>query len=50
MRVTIEDSDQPAHSRSLIRAFHGSQRASNTFKQVAEAKKFEGVFLCRTVC
>ena len=27
-----------------------SQRASNTFNQVAEAKRFEGVFLCRKVC
>ena len=24
-----------------------SQRASNTFKQVVEAKRFEGDFLCR---
>ena len=27
-----------------------SPRASNTFHQVAEAKRFEGVFLCRKVC
>ena len=27
-----------------------SPRASNTFNQVAEAKRFEGVFLCRKVC
>ena len=27
-----------------------SSRASNTFNQVAEAKRFEGVFLCRKVC
>ena len=27
-----------------------SQRASNTFNQVTEAKRFEGVFLCRKVC
>ena len=27
-----------------------SQRASNTFNQVVEVKRFEGVFLCRKVC
>ena len=27
-----------------------SLRASNTFNQVVEAKRFEGVFLCRKVC
>ena len=27
-----------------------SPRANNTFNQVAEAKRFEGVFLCRKVC
>ena len=27
-----------------------SPRASNTFNQVVEAKRFEGVFLCRKVC
>ena len=27
-----------------------SQRASNTFNQVVEAKRFEGVFLCKKVC
>ena len=26
-----------------------SPRASNTFNQVAEAKRFEGVFVCRKV-
>ena len=27
-----------------------SPRGSNTFNQVVEAKRFEGVFLCRKVC
>ena len=27
-----------------------SQRASNRFNQVVEAKRFEGVFLCRKIC
>ena len=29
---------------------NSSQRASNTFNHVVEAKRFEGVFLCRKVC
>ena len=29
---------------------HYSPRASNTFNQVVEANRFEGVYLCRKVC
>ena len=29
---------------------HISQRACNRFNQVVEAKRFEGVFLCKKVC
>ena len=39
--VTPNDSDVPDYV---------SPRARNRFNQVVEAKKFEGVFLCRKVC
>ena len=38
------------HPHPVGRVKGNSQRASNTFNQVVEAKKFEGVFLCRKVC
>ena len=34
----------------MIHFDHNSPRARNRFNQVVEAKKYEGVFLCRKVC
>ena len=33
-----------------IHVYLYSPRAGNRFNQVVEAKRFEGVFLCRKVC
>ena len=33
-----------------FKARHNSPRARKRFNQVVEAKRFEGVFLCRKVC
>ena len=35
---------------SLLPCINCIPRAGNKFNQVAEAKKFEGMFLCRKVC
>ena len=35
---------------SVVFAEYTSPRARNRFNQVVEAKRFEGVFLCRKVC
>ena len=42
---------QSSRSHIAVVAVNGnSPRASNTFNQEVEAKRFEGVFLCRKVC
>ena len=48
-----EKSENRLHSNILIHRFsiiEFSPRARNRFNQVVEAKRFEGVFLCRKVC
>ena len=37
-------------SLDILSIYHNSLRARNRFYQVVEAKRFEGVFLCRKVC
>ena len=44
----LRDADIILDNISYLRVI--SPRASNTLNQVAEAKRFEGVFLCRKVC
>ena len=40
----------PCGHRAILSCSRTSPRASNRFYQVVEAKRFEGVFLCKKVC
>ena len=55
--ILVKISEFPVHRKNccfiyiiMCPCFDISPRASNTFNQVVEAKRFEGVSLCRKVC